>query len=74
MVRDLSMVGVRKVLGATHFKKVQFPTHANSKYKACSESDPDSVKIDFDQIDSDSVFIESPNTVIQIQIFLIFFI
>jgi len=55
VVRDALMQPVRKVLSATHFKRVPDPENAGEKWTPCSPGDPDAVEKSWDDIGSDEL-------------------
>ncbi|RDB24576.1 Vacuolar protein sorting-associated protein 4 [Hypsizygus marmoreus] len=55
VVRDALMQPVRKVISATHFKRVQDPESGTEKWTPCSPGDPDAVEKTWSDIDSDEL-------------------
>lgn len=56
VVRDALMQPVRKVLSATHFKKVPSPTDPDvQKWTPCSPGDPDAIEKSWSDIESDDL-------------------
>jgi vacuolar protein-sorting-associated protein 4 len=58
IVRDALMQPIRKVISATHFKKVadpDFDTQALTKWTPCSPGDPDAVEKSWSDIGSDEL-------------------
>jgi len=58
IVRDALMQPIRKVISATHFKKVADPdsdTQALTKWTPCSPGDPDAVEKSWSDIGSDEL-------------------
>ena len=56
VVRDALMQPVRKVLSATHFKRVPSPTDPDvQKWTPCSPGDPDAVEKSWSDIESDDL-------------------
>lgn len=55
IVRDALMQPVRKVLSATHFKRVKDPQSEAMKWTPCSPGDPDAVEKTWDGLESDEL-------------------
>lgn len=56
VVRDALMQPVRKVISATHFKKVPSPTDPNAiKWTPCSPGDPEAVEKEWSTLESDEL-------------------
>lgn len=55
VVRDALMQPVRKVISATHFKRVEDTETGKTKWTPCSPGDPDAVEKSWSDIESDEL-------------------